>query len=159
MKNKLMAIAIIGVFVMAGISGLVLAKPDHAGPAEKTTGSIGFTKDDGHYIWVEFNAHEAKSHRPAKGWYHWWNYNPDGTLYRNISVQIQSVNVDGTEAWFDGACTYDSWGGIVGNHLYIHVEDVGTPGTAGDDIGWDWGDTEYNYKTIEDGNIVVHTYS
>ena len=166
MKNKLMALAIIGICIAVGMTSLLAdAKPGNGkGPTEKATGHIEFTRDDGKYIIAEFNAHEAIGDRPAKGCYMWWNYNPDGTLYRNITVEIlpTKVIIDGNTAWFAGECTYDSWHSIEGNLLYVYVEDNTTPGATGDIIAWKWGnppDPIDDSRPIEEGNIVVHTYS
>lgn len=172
-----MAIAIIGVFVVAGLSGLVIAKgppagipngpPEHAnGPAEKATGCV-LTDQRG---WgIDFNAHEAKADRDAKGQiYHW-----SDEMEREIQIEVEYVNIEDEWGYFAGVCTYDSLDGTnIGQWLYVVVYDGGTPGTNGDQVWWDWnssdeadaeqrvadGDTNSIEKGIIEGNLVVHTY-
>mgnify|MGYP006303466339 CR=1 FL=1 len=149
----------------------LLAKPDHAGPAEKATGSITlFEPYDGGYRDVSFNAHEARANRPAKGEMTDMVYDPDGNLRRVFEYDVMYVRVDGDYAWFGAVCTLDSEGAKTGDWLYVRVMDGGTPGTEGDSMGWKWGSETQVMDWVEDGdsdtwwrmaiagNLVVHTY-
>lgn len=163
MKGKIVAIIVIGVFVAAGFAGAAIAgRPLDAGPAEKATGCV-VTGPRG---WgIDFNAHEEKGVRDAKGQIYLWNNG------REIEVDVEYVNIDGTWGYFAGISTYDSIAGTgtEGSWFYVTVHDDGTPGTNGDEIWWEW-DTEdtvknmvenklkaANEKSILEGNIVVHT--
>ncbi|MGC9308877.1 MAG: hypothetical protein ACP5FL_08905, partial [Thermoplasmatota archaeon] len=143
--------------------------PAHAGPAEKATGNVTLYEPyDGGYRVVDFNAHEAKENREAKGEMTDYVYDPDDNLRRIFEYDVHYVNVDGDYAHFGALCTYDSEDGLTGQWLYVKVLDGGTPGTEGDAMGWRWGsesqveDWVNNggatgwWRTPIAGNLVVH---
>ena len=90
-----------------------------------------------------------------------------------MNYDVKYVEVDGDTAWFAAKCTYDSRGGLYeGRWLFVKVLDVGSPGSNGDRIGWDWnsGTNETavaqrvtdkanptNWWLVIDGNLVVHS--
>jgi hypothetical protein len=139
-----------------------LASVPARGPAEKATGSFGFHAYGNDY-WVEFNAHEAKDGRPAKGTYYTYTNNVKGW-----EAEIECVNVDGSYAYFAGPVVGASkW-------AYIVVYDGGTPGRKGD-LNWSYFKDETTARNwvaaghiepwspmpyvVNSGNLVVHTYS
>jgi hypothetical protein len=167
--RKTSNVLLIAVAVLA-LTLPVQAKPDNAGPAEKATGSISIYEPwDGGHREVSFNAHEAKGNRPAKGEMTDLVYDPDGNLRRTFEYDVQYVNVEAPYAYFGALCTYDSEGAKAGDWLYVRVLDGGTPGTAGDFIGWGWGSetqvmdwvangsTGTWWRDAIAGNLVVHT--
>jgi hypothetical protein len=171
MKNKLMALAIIGVFVIAGISGLVIAKgppegkpngpPEHArGPADKATGNVTVDLTDvggTGYLVCDFDAHESKGDRPAKGEMAFTSYKDDGTFKRLIVVDVEYVEVNGNTAEIEAVCTQDTNGALIGWAIQVEVIDGGTPGTAGDYIEWTWQDGWNGGFVPIAGNLVVHS--
>jgi hypothetical protein len=140
------------------------------GPAEKATGSIGIYEPwDGGHRKVSFNAHEASGNRPAKGNMIDMVFGPDGNLRRKFQYDVVYVHVEDNWARFGAYCIYDSGGVKTGDWLYVKVEDGGTPGTAGDYIGWKWGtETQVEnwvnnggntgwWRLAISGNLAVHT--
>ena len=114
-------------------------------PAEKATGEIEYYYPNGgptEQVFREFNAHEEKGDRPAKGWSRWWR-TTDGVMDRELYVEIKYVRVDGDDAWFAGECTYHSTNpNRVGDWNYIKVHDGGTPRSNGDTVWGEWFETE-----------------
>ena len=167
--GKLIIIIVTAFLLLTLPSGAVFADGQGKGPAEKATGWVSIDNSTGQGDWyAEFNAHEAKDNRPAKGTMRTWN----DTISRDLQYDVVYVNVDGDTAWFAAQCTYDSAGKQVGKWLFIKVDDGGEPGWGGvDHIGWDWnstsetnasnrvtsGDTPANWWTIDEGNLQVHT--
>lgn len=170
-------IVALAIVLVVGFSASVLAKshnpgpPEGKGPAQKATGGIGLEERD---AWVEFNAHEAKGNRPAKGVF-WWYAGGKEDPDRTIKVDVECVIVDENAAWFAGEAVMDTEGDAkVGDYLFVKVMDGGTPATDGDKIWWDWDsdteeedpacdrveakDTPNNEKPILAGNLVVHNY-
>lgn len=160
--KKAIVFIVIAALVLTITPALIYAKN---GPAEKVTGSIEIQRSDEKSAFAEFNAHEAIGNKSAKGEYHWWANNEDGSLFREIYVNVTDVMVDGSDAYFKGQCTYDSQGGAnVGKWFLVMATDGGSPGAGSDDVGWEWFDSEPNFiasvksKTIIAGNLVVHAY-
>lgn len=135
------------------------------GPSEKVTGYIEFLQgtNEGY---AEFNAHEEKGDKPAKGEFHRVIYNSGGSIKREIYVDITSVDVDSeTTATFSGICTYDSrtTNNKKGQIFTVKVIDGGSPGTNGDRVCWSFDPNPtfdggvYYEKPIIGGNLVVHS--
>ena len=151
------------------LDAVSIARANKDCPAEKATGTI-ITSSAG---WsTSFSANEGKNGRPAKGEMNFWSDVHDRELY----LDVKYVKVVDETAWFAAVCTYDSWEGHshyrVGYWFFIKVTDGGTPGTAGDEIRWDWdsgtdaGVAESRVLGVEtpnvehviiEGNLVVHT--
>jgi len=150
-------------------------KPDKAGPADKLTGSITIIANDGKTAVADFNAHEPKGDRPAKGMFHWKH-----ETGREVAVLVKYVNVggaDGKSAWFAGRCVkvFGIPNSYIDRWFVVQAYDGGTPAANGDRIWWQWlgkepadeddakdmveqGMTPANEKSIVAGNLVVHTY-
>ncbi|PLX27906.1 hypothetical protein C0583_01560 [Candidatus Parcubacteria bacterium] len=152
----------IPVFILALVFALgatvALAGNGSAGPTEKVTGTIVTVPANPalSYAVSEFNAFEESAKGPAKGMYHWWAYNPDGSLYREIIVEVTKANIEGDTATFSGFATYDSFDTIVGNEFSFYAMDGGTPGSGNDLVSWGW--PGLNEKEIIGGNLTVHSY-
>lgn len=126
------------------LSSLVSA----GGPAEKATGSFGYY-EEGYYF--NFNAHEAKDHRPAKG--EAWNYTPSGDWYH---AMVQCVQVEDNEAWFVAELVESSNPGW-GPYVWIKVLDEGTPGRNGDMIWGQFIDEDTAMAACDDPDILTGT--
>lgn len=150
---------------------LVAGTASARGPAEKGTGFIMLYEPwDGGHREVDFNAHEAKDGRPAKGSMVDDVYGPTGLWRRTFMYSVHYVRVEGDYVHFGAYCYYDSNGTHAGRWLYVKAQDGGTPGRAGDGIGWKWGSETAvaNWVTFGSttgwwrmpiaGNLVVHTY-
>jgi hypothetical protein len=115
-----------------------------------------------------FTVMEEKGEQPAKGTMLETVFGPDGAIRRIFRYDVKYVRVDGAYAYFGASCTYDSDASTVGRWKYGKVLDGGTPGTAGDYLGFTWG-TEaevsewvgtgpapYSWRIATSGNLVVH---
>jgi len=133
------------------------------GPAEKATGEVELVPFGGSGGWsryAEFNAHEAKANRPAKGIFSWTQ--TDGTTTKFHKVVIDTVDVDGDEAEFSGIAVISTstTAGIStsttrqGLRLFVKVLDDSP------DILWLYWEDQVDYYgyNITNGDIVVHTY-
>ena len=162
-------IVVLAIVLAVGFSVNALARPDHAGPAEKATGGI-MVQETSDTAWVDFNAHEAKGKRDAKGTF-WWYLGGKDDPTRTIKVDVEYVMVDGDMAWFAGMAVMDTDNDLEGEWFFVKVKDGGTPATDGDQVWWEWVDDEEtaegmvedmtmpaNEKDILAGNLVVHTY-
>ncbi|MFO7967289.1 MAG: hypothetical protein R6U44_06795 [Archaeoglobaceae archaeon] len=180
MKKKVTILAILAMAFALVMAGSAIGKPGNgngnAGPAEKATGNVTLYEPwDGGYRVVDFNAHEEKGVRDAKGMMVDNVYGPDGDMRRLFEYDVEYVNVEGDYAYFGAKCTYDSGGDSggdkTGDWLYVVVEDGGTPGMNGDAMGWSWGSEDQVASWVENdgstgwwrtpiaGNLVVHTYN
>lgn len=161
--KKIVILAIATVLVLS--TGVALA----GGPVAKATGTVGLGEPVvGWY--ARFNAHEEMDSRPAKGRMQTWNV----TSLRELHYYVKHVVVDDDTAWFAAQCISDSGGVYDGQWLFVKVVDGGTPGAAGDEIGWDWSSgmdetdaaervrseetPDHWWGVVIDGNLVVHTY-
>ncbi|MBA7697109.1 hypothetical protein ES703_105767 [subsurface metagenome] len=167
--KKVIIFTLIVVLILVLTPSIIYAKN---GPAKKATGSISiFEKWDGGHREIEFNTHEAKDGRDAKGKMVDNVYGPDGVLRRVFKYDVKYVRVDDDYAYFGALCTYDSEAGKTGKWLYVKVYDGGTPGTIDDHIGWKWASDETEvaswvnsgaipgwWRMATEGNLVVHTY-
>ena len=123
---------VVAAALLLGITALA-----HAKAPEKATGGIEFTHTaSGCAFKVTFNAHEASDAKPAKGKLSLWR--ADG--FRRYRFDVKYVNVDPAtdNAYFAAICTYDSAETLENEWFYVYVHDEGSPGTAGDEIGWTW---------------------
>ena len=170
--KKLIVITLAVVLVLTLGTGLALAE----GPAEKATGTVGLGVPiaggvPGVGWYADFNAHEEMDGRPDKGSMRIWN----DEIGRELYYDVKHVLVDGDEAWFAALCTGDSLETLEGMWLFVKVYDGATPGSKGDEIGWDWigrgiiaeeiamdlvsgMETPGHWWNVIDGNLVVHTY-
>lgn len=168
--SRMFAMFALAFVVALGMSASLMAKPGDAGPAEKATGGIE-VEESTDTASVEFNAHEAKGNRDAKGVFWWWLGGKDDPS-RTIKVEVRFVKVDGDKAWFAGKAVMDTGGAKEDDWFFVQALDGGTPATDGDQIWWEWlgEDAESeaeekvedmeepaNEKTILAGNLVVHT--
>lgn len=166
MRNWLM---LLGAVVAVCLVALPALSGPGKGPAEKATGGIT-VQEGGNTASVEFNAHEAKGDRPAKGKFTWTL----GDNQRTIVIDVQAVKVDGDTAWFAGVCTEDSGETLEGRYFFVKVVDGGEPPEEGvDQVSWEWlpasataadaaakvtdEDDPANNKQIVKGNIQVHS--
>lgn len=163
--KKAIIFIIIAALVLTVTPALIFA--GNNGPAKKVTGEV-LVPVRGWY--AEFNAHEAFSNKVyAKGAMRMWS----DEVGRDLYLEVKYVNVEGDTAWFSAKCTYDSWGKVEDKWLFVKVIDNGSPGIYNDEIGWDWTsgkdeslaekrvtgmDDSDNNWTVQDGNLVVHSY-
>ena len=152
--------------LIALLTALVPVTALAKGPAAKGTGGISIYEPwDGGHREVSFNAHEGD---PAKGEMVDYVYGPDGELRRVFKYTVYAVNVEDDTVYFGAYCWYDSEGAQTGQYLYVKAYDGGTPGTAGDAIGWRWGSQSAVTSWVNNdgatgwwrgaiaGNLVVH---
>jgi hypothetical protein len=155
---------LVAVFAVLLAAGALAKPPQGKGPAEKATGKV---QVDVRGWWLDFNAHEAKDGRPAKGEALAWS----DEVGRTIELTVKYVKVEGNEAWFAAQATSDTFGTLVGRWLFVYCMDGGSPGSK-DQIAWDWDsgtdsvpdaasrvdamETPNNLHTIIEGNLVVH---
>lgn len=157
MRRRMMLVVAMLVMVTLAAVPTVFAK---GGPAEKATGSVWIVPNNkpvgGYVRYVEFDAHEARGDRPAKGHLYWYQSRPGFTFEHKVN--IDAVAVDGDCATFSGTAYFSS-AGNEGQTLYVTVCDAGSPGTAGDTMEAEWsgGGGLWKYDVV-DGNLVVHTY-
>jgi hypothetical protein len=172
---KRLALLVLVVVLVLSLPLTALAKGGNnngkkVGPAKKANGGVtlAYTATGG-YFKIGFTAEEAKGGQPAKGQMSDSIYAADGTLVRELHFQFKYVRIDGNKAYFAGPCTADSDGTLVGSWLYVKVEDGGTPGTAGDFMGWAWAGDEAQasawvaagpdtafWEPATAGNLTVH---
>lgn len=175
MKTKTMLLVVsLAVLLVAAAAP---ARSPNAGPAEKATGDVQIAPagepnfPDGKARYFEFNAHEAKGRRPAKGRVHWWLMDTEGNIEREIWVDVKYVLVVDKKAWFSGECVNDTADANVGRWLALGVHDMATPGAKGDTLWVQWYDyesdaaafvasrsTDGQLRDVIEGNLVVHTY-
>ena len=118
--------------VLAAVFVMALVAPAFAAPAPKATGGVGFLGFDNTPRNAQFNAHEAKDGRPAKGMLR--QTRPD--TGDHFVVDVTCVDVDGIEAFFGGVVTQGTgaFASRVGQGIYATAEDNGEPGAAGDEF-------------------------
>jgi hypothetical protein len=131
MKNLFITVVVTTVF-----TGIFASYALAGGPANKVTGDVTFYESftgncaEGQYRQMDFNAHEAKDGRLAKGLFTETVLCSDGTTIRYFEARVISacVNADST-ADFLILFTYDSAGGAIeGRYDEITVIDNGEPG-------------------------------
>ena len=159
--RRILGTIALALVLAVGLSASLKAKPDHAGPpedagpAEKATGGIK-VKEGENWAWVDFNAHEAKGNRDAKGTFWWWLGGKDDPTH-TIKVDVEYVKVEGDTAWFAGMAVKDEdENGETGNKIddwfFVKAYDGGTPATDGDQIWWQWLGEEPDDGWPEDGS-------
>ena len=168
--KKVIIFIVIAALVLTVTPALIYAEN---GPVEKATGSITIWNEDGSNYWeVEFNAHEGNDSKEAKGKLKINAIYADGSPKREFEYDVGYVRVEPNgQAHFGAYCYSDSWDTLDGSWFYVQVIDGGTPGTAGDKLGWKWGTTvesvvaswvssgvSTNLRLVTDGNLVVHLY-
>lgn len=160
---------VISLAVLAGAVPVFAAKPVMMGPAEKATGKF-WAQSTSSLVYLDFNAHEAKGNRPAKGEIHWYRDHPVHGP-RDLYMDVKYVNVCGEYAYIAGYCWEDTAGVQTGKWLYMYVKDGGTPGRKGDKLWARWYNDEASARTavetkstsywvqydLVEGNLVVHT--
>ena len=153
------------IIIVVGFASVVAAAP-----APKATGDVDFT-DGANAQTLAFNAHDGGPSASDKGSVTYTNFTA-GLTY-TAPVLCANVDVDNSVAYFayeipEGIPGFEGLGGL---GIVFRVEDGGTPGTNGDEIGFDvYGSGEAavaacetptnslpsNPQTITGGNLVVH---
>lgn len=134
------------------------------GPAAKATGSGYWTNGGGDDFYAEFEAHEAKGNRAAKGSLH--QKRVDG-VFGGFIVEVDVVTVHDGYACFGGVTT-EAWGAYE-NRLdqvrWTLVEDGGEGPEAEDFLRGSWTNSAPSFCTTgdeggnlpwSDGNVQIH---
>lgn len=168
--SKLMSLTVFATAVILISAGSAIAGPptdpgsNGNGPAAMATGSGYWTNSAGADFYAEFEAHEAKSNRPAKG--SLLQKRVDGVVGGFI-VEVDTVTVYEDHACFAGVTT-EAWGvyeSRLGQVRWTMVEDGGEGVGAEDFLRGEWTVSEPSFCTNGNaggnhpwsaGNVQIH---